>query len=133
MLPQRHRNLAGHAPGGYGQRELAGHGRSREQDRQNQQGRVNRRKPNMRILFSGLAALGLVMAVTAAQAEPIKIKFSHVVADSTPKGQAALEFKKLVEQRLPGKEIGRASCRERVCQYVSVSVGAVSLKKKKKN
>src|SRR3546814_14897301 len=28
-------------------------------------------------------------------------------------------------------EIGRASCRERVCQYVSSSVVAVSLKKKK--
>src|SRR3546814_18150327 len=27
-------------------------------------------------------------------------------------------------------EIGRASCRERVCQYVSISVGAVSVKKK---
>src|SRR3546814_7221466 len=26
-------------------------------------------------------------------------------------------------------EIGRASCRARVCQYVSISVGAVSLKK----
>src|SRR3546814_12058929 len=33
---------------------------------------------------------------------------------------------------LPGKsgvEIGRASCGERVCQYVSISLGAVSLKK----
>src|SRR3546814_17771588 len=29
-------------------------------------------------------------------------------------------------------EIGRASCRERVCQYVEISVVAVSLKKKKK-
>src|SRR3546814_5298605 len=29
-------------------------------------------------------------------------------------------------------EIGRASCRERVCQYVSISVVAVSLKKKNK-
>src|SRR3546814_17256851 len=29
------------------------------------------------------------------------------------------------------REIGRASCRERVCQYVSISVGAGSLKKKK--
>src|SRR3546814_15678878 len=29
------------------------------------------------------------------------------------------------------QEIGRASCRERVCQYVSISVVAVSLKKKK--
>src|SRR3546814_14801975 len=28
------------------------------------------------------------------------------------------------------KEIGRASCRERVCQYVSISVVAVYLKKK---
>src|SRR3546814_15502550 len=28
-------------------------------------------------------------------------------------------------------EIGRASCRERVCQYVTISVVAVSLKKKK--
>src|SRR3546814_13396726 len=27
-------------------------------------------------------------------------------------------------------QIGRASCRERVCQYVSISVGGVSLKKK---
>src|SRR3546814_16001265 len=32
----------------------------------------------------------------------------------------------------PAKQIGRASCRERVCQYVSISVVAVSLKKKKK-
>src|SRR3546814_15356710 len=29
-------------------------------------------------------------------------------------------------------EIGRASCRERVCQYVSISVVAVSLQKKNK-
>ncbi|WP_341704089.1 TRAP transporter substrate-binding protein [Ferrovibrio sp.] len=60
----------------------------------------------MRILLSGIAALGLAMAVMpAAQAEPIKIKFSHVVADSTPKGKGALEFKRLVEQRLPGKVV----------------------------
>src|SRR3546814_17554986 len=30
-------------------------------------------------------------------------------------------------------EIGRESCRERVCQYVSISVVAVYLKKKKEN
>src|SRR3546814_14472261 len=29
-------------------------------------------------------------------------------------------------------EIGRASCRERVCQYVSISVVAVTLKKKQR-
>src|SRR3546814_11342317 len=32
---------------------------------------------------------------------------------------------------LDAEEIGRASCRERVCQYVSISVVAVSLKNKK--
>lgn len=41
----------------------------------------------------------------AAAAEPIKIKFSHVVAESTPKGQGALEFKRLVEERLAGKVV----------------------------
>src|SRR3546814_16077712 len=30
-------------------------------------------------------------------------------------------------------EIGRASCRERVCQYVEISVGAGPLKKKHEN
>lgn len=36
---------------------------------------------------------------------PIVIKFSHVVADNTPKGQGALLFKKLVEERLDGKVV----------------------------
>ena len=31
------------------------------------------------------------------------IKLSHVVADNTPKGQAALKFKELAEKKLPGK------------------------------
>src|SRR3546814_20177966 len=31
------------------------------------------------------------------------------------------------------QEIGRASCRERGCQYVEISVGAVPLKKKNKS
>src|SRR3546814_14552265 len=34
--------------------------------------------------------------------------------------------------RAHGDEIGRASCRERVCQYVYISVVAVALKKKGK-
>lgn len=34
---------------------------------------------------------------------PIVIKFSHVVAEHTPKGQGALLFKTLVEERLPGR------------------------------
>jgi C4-dicarboxylate-binding protein DctP len=43
--------------------------------------------------FSGLAQA----------ADPIIIKFSHVVAENTPKGQAALKFKELAEKYLPGK------------------------------
>src|SRR3546814_14440015 len=35
-------------------------------------------------------------------------------------------------RRIGGQQIGRASCRERVCQYVSISVVAGSLKKKTK-
>lgn len=46
-----------------------------------------------------LAALTLILAATAAvQADPIVIKFSHVVATDTPKGQAAEKFKQLAEQ-----------------------------------
>ncbi|MBD2836787.1 TRAP transporter substrate-binding protein [Pseudomonas sp. JM0905a] len=46
-------------------------------------------------------ALGITSAIQAA--DPIIIKFSHVVAEHTPKGQGALLFKKLAEERLPGK------------------------------
>lgn len=45
-----------------------------------------------------LSVAGLVQA-----AEPISIKFAHVVAEETPKGQGALMFKKLAEERLPGR------------------------------
>ncbi|SHE40261.1 C4-dicarboxylate-binding protein DctP [Desulforamulus putei DSM 12395] len=40
---------------------------------------------------------------TKAKNEKIIIKFSHVVAETTPKGQAALKFKELVEQKSGGK------------------------------
>ena len=56
-------------------------------------------------LVVGFAAwLGLTAVAHAAPAdEPIVIKFSHVVAEDTPKGQGAILFKKLVEERLAGK------------------------------
>ena len=57
-----------------------------------------------RSLYTVLAcalALGTMNATMAA--DPVIIKFSHVVAEQTPKGQGALLFKKLVEERLPGK------------------------------
>ncbi|VTU21734.1 C4-dicarboxylate-binding periplasmic protein precursor [Variovorax sp. PBL-H6] len=41
--------------------------------------------------------------VPAHAQQPIVIKFSHVVAENTPKGQAALKFKELAEKKLPGK------------------------------
>lgn len=51
------------------------------------------------------AALAAVVAVPAgsALADPMIIKFSHVVAEKTPKGQAALKFKEAAERLLPGK------------------------------
>ncbi len=49
------------------------------------------------------AAAAIAMLGTAASAQPMVIKYSHVVADATPKGQAALKFKELAEKKLPGK------------------------------
>ncbi len=47
-------------------------------------------------------AAALVFAPTAYAADPIIIKYSHVVADQSPKGQAALKFKELAEKKFPG-------------------------------
>ena len=47
-------------------------------------------------------AVALVLASALAQ-QPIVIKFSHVVAQSTPKGQAAERFKQLAEERTNGR------------------------------
>jgi len=56
----------------------------------------------------GLLAAASLLALTAlpfgvAAQAPIVIKFSHVVAEQTPKGQGALKFKELAEKKLPGK------------------------------
>jgi C4-dicarboxylate-binding protein DctP len=51
-----------------------------------------------------LSALSLALVTFATQAaEPIVIKFSHVVAPDTPKGRAADYFKKLAEERSKGR------------------------------
>jgi C4-dicarboxylate-binding protein DctP len=47
--------------------------------------------------LAGAAALVLAAALPAAAADPIVIKFSHVVAPDTPKGKGALKFKELAE------------------------------------
>jgi C4-dicarboxylate-binding protein DctP len=50
-----------------------------------------------------VCTLALSALSSAMAADPVIIKFSHVVAEQTPKGKGALLFKKLVEERLPGK------------------------------
>lgn len=60
------------------------------------------------MLHKNLKKLVGALAMTAtlslsALADPIVIKFSHVVANETPKGQGALMFQKLVDERLAGK------------------------------
>ena len=54
------------------------------------------------IWAAAAAALALAPFSAVAQ-QPIIIKFSHVVADGTPKGQAAIKFKEVAEKLLPGK------------------------------
>jgi C4-dicarboxylate-binding protein DctP len=53
------------------------------------------------LLAAALAAI--VVGPSAALAAPMVLKFSHVVAEKTPKGQAALKFKAEAERLLPGK------------------------------
>ncbi|MEC9481935.1 MAG: TRAP transporter substrate-binding protein [Halomonas sp.] len=50
-------------------------------------------------------AAGIMMAGSAFAADPITIKFSHVVADNTPKGQMAEKFKELVEKSSVGDQV----------------------------
>jgi C4-dicarboxylate-binding protein DctP len=47
--------------------------------------------------------LFLSFALTATAAEPILIRFSHVVAEQTPKGTGAHRFKQLAEEKLAGR------------------------------
>jgi C4-dicarboxylate-binding protein DctP len=65
------------------------------------------------IRFRPLAAAALLSVASGAPAAvpaplakapaPIIVKLSHVVVESTPKGQAALKFKELAEKRFPGR------------------------------
>ena len=54
-------------------------------------------------IASVAAAVMLTGTAMAQQAQPIVIKFSHVVAPDTPKGKAADFFKKLAEERTKGR------------------------------
>ncbi|MYM38764.1 TRAP transporter substrate-binding protein [Duganella qianjiadongensis] len=50
-----------------------------------------------------LLALGAALSINAYAQAPIVIKFSHVVATDTPKGQAAERFKQLAEKATNGR------------------------------
>jgi len=54
-------------------------------------------------LVSLVVAVALVASASIAMSAPILIKFSHVVAENTPKGQMANKFKQLIDERLAGK------------------------------
>ncbi len=60
---------------------------------------------NRILLVCLMVAVTFVASATVAMAEPIVIKFAHVVAENTPKGQMANKFKELVDQRLAGKVV----------------------------
>ena len=57
----------------------------------------------MRKWLLAAAAAAIVAMPAASVAAPMILKFSHVVAEKTPKGQAALKFKAEAERLLPGK------------------------------
>lgn len=58
----------------------------------------------MRHLVTTVAAVGLLASIaTAAHAEPMIIKFSHVVAEATPKGIGANAFAACSNEKLAGK------------------------------
>jgi C4-dicarboxylate-binding protein DctP len=56
------------------------------------------------VLAAGAAAAAAAAVPFMASAQaPIVIKFSHVVAEQTPKGKGALKFKELAEERTKGR------------------------------
>lgn len=56
--------------------------------------------------LAGVLLAAIMLAAPAANAaDPMVIKYSHVVAENTPKGQSANKFKELVEERLAGKVV----------------------------
>ncbi len=63
---------------------------------------INHSRRNM-LATSAAVAGALALPIVASAQAPIVIKFSHVVADKTPKGQGALKFKELAEKKFPGR------------------------------
>ena len=55
------------------------------------------------LLATAVAAGAMALPFAASAQAPIVIKFSHVVAEQTPKGQGAMKFKELAEKKFPGR------------------------------
>ena len=60
-------------------------------------------KRPIRIIVTLVGVFALSFSTMVWAQQPITIKFSHVTAESTPKGQAAIKFKELAENKLPGR------------------------------
>src|ERR1700759_504582 len=56
-----------------------------------------------KLILGGIAAVFMLAPAAALADDPIVIKFSHVVANDTPKGKGALKFKELAEKYTDGK------------------------------
>jgi C4-dicarboxylate-binding protein DctP len=56
-----------------------------------------------KLVLAGIAAAVFIAPGAALAQNPIIIKFSHVVANDTPKGKGALKFKELAEKYTDGK------------------------------
>ena len=56
-----------------------------------------------KLFFAAAMAAAVTMSGSAMAQSPIIIKFSHVVANDTPKGKGALKFKELAEKYTNGK------------------------------
>src|SRR5438270_5527753 len=54
-------------------------------------------------IAAGASAVAIASPMPLRAQSPVIIKFSHVVADDTPKGKASLKFKELAEKYTDGK------------------------------
>jgi C4-dicarboxylate-binding protein DctP len=64
---------------------------------------MNMKKLTLAAVIGASLLIPSALTSTGAIAKEITIKFSHVVAENTPKGQMANKFKELVAERLKGK------------------------------
>src|SRR3546814_11518137 len=82
-------------------------------------------------LSLGIETLGGIMTKMIDRNTTIPTKKSQVYSTADD-NQSAVTIRVFQGEREMAPEIGRASCRERVCQYVEIPVVAVSLKKKQR-